>query len=307
MGKERNRVVVLLAVYNGEKYLREQIDSIINGSYKNVKIVLSDDESSDSSLDIIKEYAERFDCIEHYESGRKFGSAAKHFMHLLCKYKNEDYIMFCDQDDVWDKDKIALTLGVMKKNEGGPRLVHTDSEVVNEYLEISSVSYHKMLSLKDNMKFAQRLIENNVQGSTAMLNGELARVCATEDNRIVMHDWFCAVVASAVGEIIYIPRVTMKYRQHGSNVVGATDKPQSFAYIFKRLKTDIQDDILNSRKQSGLVVEMLGSKLSEADKLTADVFTNGSFKCKFRRIIDMKKFGIVPDSFLKKIKFVIWG
>ena len=307
MKKFNDKVVVLVAVFNGEKYLRELLDSILGNSHKNYKIVLSDDLSSDSSLDIIKEYADKYEMIEHYESGKKFGSAPKHFLHLLCQYKDSDYIMFCDQDDVWDCDKIELTLNAMKNGENGPRLVHTDSVVTDDNLKTLFASYHKMLSLKDDMSFAQRLIENNVQGATTMINRELAELCAVEDDRVVMHDWFVALIASAIGEIIYVPKTTMKYRQHSSNVVGATDKPESLPYILKRLKTDIRDDILRSRQQSSLVVETIGDKMSDSDKNIAETFANGSFKNKVERMYEMNKFGIIPNSFLKKIKFLLWG
>ena len=133
-------ITVLLAVYNGEKYLKEQIESILNQSVKDVKIVIRDDGSTDNSGEIITSYCNEFpdkiSCIK----GEATGSAQKNFAELL-KNCDSDYIMFSDQDDVWLCDKIEKTYNAMVKaeqNSQTPVLVHTDLKVVDDKLcEIS--------------------------------------------------------------------------------------------------------------------------------------------------------------------------
>jgi hypothetical protein len=122
-----------------------------------------------------------------------------------------------------------------------------------------------------------------------------------------MHDWFIALIASAVGKIVYLNKPTFLYRQHGANVVGANQKPQSFSYIFKRLGSDISKDIKKGRNQAALVCEVLENKMKEHDYIAAKTYSEGINRCKVKRLNDMKKCGIKPDSLLKKIKFFIWG
>ena len=83
MVNEQKKVTVLVAIYNGEKYLGELLESILSGSYENIRVILSDDGSSDNSVDIIEKYAKEDNRVERYVSGEKFGSAAAHFMHLI--------------------------------------------------------------------------------------------------------------------------------------------------------------------------------------------------------------------------------
>ena len=148
---ETSIVYILLASYNGHAYIREQIESLLTQSYPFVKIVLSDDGSSDGTDKILDEYAEKHpDKVTHYRSGERFGCAQNHFMHLLGAFQDAPYIMFCDQDDVWHKDKVSNTLQVMRQLENGepvPVLVHTDLRVVDDTLQEISPSFWKHSNL----------------------------------------------------------------------------------------------------------------------------------------------------------------
>lgn len=307
MISEDKKVVILVAVYNGGKYLEELVESLISQTYKNIKIVLSDDGSTDNSTELIETLAKKDARIERYRSGEKFGSAAMHFMHLIKAFQDEEYVCLCDQDDVWKPDKVEKTLKAMCDGEKGARLVHTDAHVTDVGLNIINESFHSFFSMKNELSFSERLVENNVQGSSAMLNRELMRIVSGYDRRVIMHDWFIALCASAAGDIKYLPERTFFYRQHGENVVGASEKPQSISYILKRIKTDVSGDIIKGRHQAALVLELAGEKMSENDRAAAEAYSLGVNKNKLKRLRDMEKFGIKPDSFLKKIKFLIWG
>ena len=132
-----NKIYILLSTYNGEKYLKEQLDSLFSQSYKDFKLIVRDDGSNDKTLDILKKYD-----IELLPSFGNLG-VKKSFEKLL-KYASENneakYFMFCDQDDVWKSDKIEKTLKKMQELENlygnnMPLLIHTDLEVVNENLK----------------------------------------------------------------------------------------------------------------------------------------------------------------------------
>ncbi|WP_158513231.1 glycosyltransferase [Shigella sp. FC2383] len=96
---------ILLPVFNGSKYLRQQLDSLLNQSYKNIRVIIRDDLSSDDSRNLIKNYAENTDGkIVYIDSDKNLGSSLS--FHELLKQSTADYVMFCDQDDVWLPNKV---------------------------------------------------------------------------------------------------------------------------------------------------------------------------------------------------------
>ena len=234
-------ILILLAAYKGNRFVREQIDSILKQDCDNWKLVLSDD--GDFTKDILDLYAERFpDKIIRYKSGRRFGSAKAHFMHLIEVFKNAaPYIMLSDQDDVWDSDKVRKTLALMKKTEkdhDGPVLVHTDLRVVDSSLHEISPSFFAYSHLaKNHYKLNEILIQNPVSGCTLMMNRKLSTLasCGVNPNQLVMHDHWVALVAAFFGTIAFLDEPTLSYRQHGDNSCGV--KPLlSVPYILAAIR-----------------------------------------------------------------------
>lgn len=217
-------VTVLLAVYNGEKYLREQIDSILNQTLKNIKIIIRDDGSVDNSPQIIKEYCNRYSQQIVSIEGTSTGSAARNFAELL-DICHDDYIMFCDQDDVWLPQKAEKTLAILKSKEDGgktPVLVHSDLSVVDQDLNMISPSFFEYQKLNQkNLTLQRLLVQNYVTGCTVMINRALKQKCGRISNRCVMHDWWLALVALLFGKLVCLDESTMLYRQHSYNQVGA--------------------------------------------------------------------------------------
>ena len=141
-----NKVVILLAAYNGAAYLPEMIESLLAQDTDDIRLVLSDDHSKDETPALLADYAARFPGkIVYHDSGLRFGSAQKHFMYLLSRFGDSaPYFMFCDQDDVWHRDKVRKTLALMKKTETEekrPTLVHTDLRVVDQGLRGMAPSF----------------------------------------------------------------------------------------------------------------------------------------------------------------------
>ena len=238
----KDTVTILLASYNGEKFLPEMIDSVLNQDYENIRLVLSDDNSKDSSLEILEKYAkENPERVIHYRSGQRFGCAQKHFMHLLMNFYDSDYIMFCDQDDVWHKNKVRITLEKMKELEQEqaiPVLIHTDLRVVDGELKEISPSFCKHSGLSgDRVELNNLLVQNVVTGCTVMINRALAELGVKHEitDAVMMHDWWLALIASAFGKIGFATEPTIDYRQHGNNSVGAKNV-YSPSYIISRLK-----------------------------------------------------------------------
>lgn len=225
---KNKKVAILMATYNGEKYIVEQIESILKQTYQDFVLFIRDDNSSDSTKIKIKEYIEKYPnkIIEVRDENIAKG-AYKNFM-LLLEYvynlKKFDLFMFSDQDDVWLDNKVEDTINEYNKieNKEQPILIHTDLNVVDAELNLISESFYKYCNLKGKYnKFNNYLIQNNVVGCTTLINGNLAEKVKFDTNNIRMHDWYFALIASAFGKIVFIDKATIKYRQHGSNVLGA--------------------------------------------------------------------------------------
>lgn len=131
------KILILISTYNGEKYLKEQLDSIFSQSYKDFEIIARDDGSSDETINILKSYN-----IKILDTDKNLGAKLSFSTLLNDAVTNTDrgYFMFCDQDDIWKSDKIEKTITTMKElekeNTDLPLLVHTDLEVVDEKLNV---------------------------------------------------------------------------------------------------------------------------------------------------------------------------
>ena len=271
-------VLILLAAYNGQKYIGEMVDSIICQDYTDWHLILSDDSSSDSTFSILEDYANKYpEKITHYKSGKKFGNAQDHFMHLLSLHNDAPYIMFCDQDDVWHKDKISKTLAKMKEIEieETPALVHTDLVVVDGALNVISNSFCKHSKLNGNrLGLNQLLVQNVVTGCTLMMNNKLAKLSCNcpFPKEAIMHDWWIALICSVFGKSAFLNYSTMDYRQHGNNSVGAKNVA-SPSYLLERLKSRaMKKSIRNSIEQAQAFLNCFGDSIPSDKNLIINDF-----------------------------------
>ena len=223
-------ISILLASYNGEKYIAKQIDSLLSQTFQNFKIYICDDKSTDETFPIIQSYAEKYpDKIIVTQNTENSGNAKHNFMKMMIKRKGE-YVMLCDQDDVWLPDKIGLTLEKMRKMEEQygletPLLVHTDLRVVSGDLStVISPSFKEAMNANySRTKLRDQIIQNTLTGCTVMYNRSLANLIDREPQFMVMHDWWLMLVAAAFGKIDSLNKQTVLYRQHGKNEIGAKD------------------------------------------------------------------------------------
>lgn len=265
-----DNVLILLATYNGEAYIRTMIDSVLAQDYENIRLILSDDGSKDGTTAILDEYAAAYpDRVTHYRSGMRFGNAQKHFMHLLVTFHDAPYVMFCDQDDFWHPDKISKTMKLMKATQGDsdlPVLVHTDLRVVDRDLKEIAPSFCRNSALNGNRVALNRLLVNNVvTGCTVMINRPLAELGSREApmDRILMHDWWLALIASACGKIAFLDEATIDYRQHGNNSVGAKNV-YSPSYLWKRLRSgSMRKSMAGCADQAAAFLSCYGDVLPE--------------------------------------------
>ena len=221
-------VEVLLATYNGARFLVQQVDSILAQDYPAVRILARDDGSNDGTLAILEDYAQRL-------PGRFIlmpqtaptGSAKFNFVALM-QAATADYVCCADQDDVWLPEKISrsmLALHKLEEQHGAhtPLLVFTDLRVVAKDLTPLYPSFwaHQHISPDGIHSFRKLLTQNVVTGCTALFNSSLCKLASNMPPEAYMHDFWIALVACALGHATYLPEPTVLYRQHDANVLGA--------------------------------------------------------------------------------------
>ena len=308
-----SRITVLLATYNGSKYVRQMIDSVLAQDYADFHIVLSDDCSKDDTASILAEYAAKYpDQITHYQSGLRFGNAQNHFLHLLKTFRNAPYIMFCDQDDYWFPDKLSKTMKKMQQTEkpGVPALVHTDLRVVDGELKLMDSSFMHFSKLNgDRLALRHLLVQNVVTGCTVMVNRELAELACARlpENGILMHDWYLALIATALGNIGYLDEATIDYRQHGNNTVGAKNT-RSVSYILKKIRNDgVKTAMQQTYTQAAAFLDCFGAQLDSAQRELVAAYAGMAKKGGFARRFTCLKYGFWKCGLQRIVAQLIWG
>lgn len=218
-----------MATYNGEKYVAEQIDSILNQTYDDFVLLIKDDGSNDNTIKIIKSYCKCNHKIKLIEDCDSFHDPMRNFMFLLLYAKsnyNFDYILFSDQDDIWKNDKIEKTINALNEEEKirgkQPLLAHCDLTVVDSTLNIMNKSFIRLKHLNPFCSDVNHiLIQNNVTGCTICINKYLLELIDFVPEKAIMHDWWVTLLASVYGKIIFVDEPLILYRQHGNNTIGA--------------------------------------------------------------------------------------
>lgn len=205
-----------MSTYNGEQYLREQLESILSQTYKNIEVLIRDDGSTDSTLKILKEYSGLYNNISFYQ-GKNF-KPAKSFLDLLRKVSCADFYAFCDQDDVWQNHKIEVA--VTKLIESQSELYYSAYSTVDKYGNIiqENVNNH---SHDDTL--GNSFVDLAVTGCTMVFTRKLLEIITkSKPNEIMMHDSWIYKTALCMGfKVIYDKNAYIYYRQHDHNVIGA--------------------------------------------------------------------------------------
>ncbi len=240
------KVDILLATYNGEKYLKEQLDSILSQTYGEFRLLISDDSSTDNTKKILEEYTKKDKRIIVFCQEKNLG-VIKNFEFLLNKVEN-DYYMFSDQDDIWKENKIEQSIKYLEEKNAD--LIYTDLEVVDENLNVIYSSYWKLKGFYNKVKkynnFESLYLNNFVTGCTILSKKELIKEVLPLPNtsKFVLHDYWIPLILSQKHKIAYIEEPLIKYRQHKNNKIGSkkkTNELKSFEEIrelFIRVKKE---------------------------------------------------------------------
>ena len=304
------KVEILLATYNGERYLREQLDSILEQDYENWVIRACDDASTDGTYEILQEYQTKYSdkfIIGKNETG--FGSAKKNFMNLI-KNSSCDYVMCCDQDDIWLPNKISLTMQEMKKNEQSnkPILVHTDLKVVDSELNVLSDSFFEHSNFRKEFALNEVLIQNFVTGCTMLMNRPMIELMRRVDDcdNILMHDWVASVLATSVGRVAFVDKPTMLYRQHAINSVGA--KKYGLALFLSKLKeAKMRQSLVDTTVQAGEIVKLYQDILEEEKYQLLYQYSTIWEKSKIQRICFYLKHKVLKKGLPRQVCQLIVG
>ena len=216
-------VVVLISTYNGEMYLKEQLDSLIHQTIS-CDLIVRDDGSVDSTQAILDDYQKR-NLLEWY-SGPNLRSA-KSFLNLLSRASSYDYYAFCDQDDVWDSEKLEIAINSISSFKG-PAMYCSDTQLVDS--ELHSLGRGGNVA---EGTFAESLISNPVTGCTMVFNRALRDLVIQYQPRFIyMHDWWIYRLCMAVDGVFVFDKIPhILYRQHEFNVIGGRDSKRN---VFKR-------------------------------------------------------------------------
>lgn len=294
---------IIMATYNGEKYLDQQIKSIVEQTVEDWRLFIRDDASEDNTVEIIKKYAAAFpDKIFYSVREKNSGNPKMVFFELIAETKGE-YIVSCDQDDIWNRDKLAILMRCFKKNDNKkPLLVHTDLTVIDEKNRITSRSMVKQQHIPVKAVALNRLLAQNVVTGCSMAFNRALCDELKEPDGLPVHDWWIAAVAAIKGRIIYINRSTVYYRKHSQNVCGAQNM-NSLSYIFNRFK-----DSKRAEQMLGLGYCMAGELAlrysDELDRKQLDMLLEYAAMpsvCKLHRLYICMKYGIWKSGIVRKL------
>lgn len=300
-------VAILMSTYNAEPFLKEQINSILGQTYTNWKLFIRDDGSSDSTSLIIEEFTKKDDRIffVNKDSIKNVGVISSFFLLLSCV--KADFYMFCDQDDVWLKSKVRLSLDRMnqQKKVDVPTLVHTDLKVVDQNLNIINESFMEKEKLNRKSQLGNLVIQNNVTGCTVMINNSFRNIVIDKGipNEVIMHDWWMALVGNAIGETLFVDVPTMLYRQHNLNVVGSSSTIKKIMGGYGR--KGIINSIIKASEQDKAFIDLYHENLSKKKLETINFAANMIHYPRVKRMRGLKTNNIFKSGFIRNLFFKI--
>ena len=266
-------------------------------TYENIEVIGRDDGSSDNTLDILEDNSIK---IIKSDKNIKTKNSFSELLQYAVQNTSGEYFMFCDQDDVWEKDKVKKTLSKMQEMEklfgNIPLLVHTDLEIVDEQLNMmnsSFMNFQKINPIKN--KFHNLLMQNTITGCTVMINRQLAQKSLPIPDGAIMHDWWIGLVASKFGKIGYINEATLKYRQHTNNAIGA--KCFNIYFILKSIFRKV--NLSNNISQTKAFLEQFESNLDMKTIKMLHDFSTLEEKSWWERRAIVWKYKLLKQGFIR--------
>jgi len=310
-----DRIDILLATYNGERFLAEQLESIAAQSHANWHLLARDDGSSDGTVQILKAFQARHpDRVTIIDDTDGNLGLVQNFSRLMA-HSNAPYVAFCDQDDVWKREKLETGLAQLRELErmhgtDVPLLVFSDLVLVDASLNVIHPSFWRYQGLKPECAtdLNQLLVLNVVTGCASLLNRALVEKALPIPPRAQAHDWWVALVAAALGRSAHVAQAGLLYRQHGENRFGARR-----AHVFNLAKRSMillhnyarrRQFIAASFEQARIFRQRYADELSDLKRRELTKFEQIPNQNLPRRIVSSCRCGCWPNGVLRKIVFV---
>ena len=295
---ENKKIDILMATYNGEKYLVEQLDSIINQTYRNWNLLIRDDNSTDKTLEIIQNYHKKDKRIKILKDNKGNLGIVRNFEELL-KSSESEFIMFSDQDDIWVENKLDMYLKMIEKIKNKGFMIHSDAILFDK--NKSNILKDTFISKKAINRGLENVFFNYfVQGATILISKEIKNFILPFPKEVYLHDRYIHLISELFFERIFVNKALIYYRQHGDNQIGAKNTIREL--LLKRYFDE------RDRQLIKIIYNKYGSLLTEdKKKLIEEYFKITDIeKNRFNRFLNLKKSKInIPLK--KQISFIVKG
>jgi glycosyltransferase involved in cell wall biosynthesis len=307
-------VDILLSVYNGGLYLQEQLKSIVAQTYKDWRLLVRDDGSTDESIEIIEQfrntYPEKVEVVKDDIGNQGYNAS---FMELM-KHTKADHIMLCDQDDYWYPEKITELLAAIqmeeKKDSTKGILVFSDVELTDDKLNITCNSFLRQLKYNGNKGNQVFFLKNYAPGCSIMLNKILLQQASKTRNIIGFHDQWLIMLAAATNSIFCLNKPLMKYRQHSNNAIGI--KGQQRQSLMPFIKDSLKYVFQNKRyrelmysKNTAQMQNICSAFPALVSKETSAFIAIGRSGYMARKLRSISKPYLIGRSFLEQLTYII--
>ena len=301
-------VVILLATRDGERYLNDQLESIAAQSFTSWRLLVSDDGSTDRTLDIIGDFAAAHPGRVDVLDGDPVHSARDNFFRLLSAAPDADYYALCDQDDVWHVDKLRALVAECRQHDGTagrprPCLVYSDLEVVDAELGQLDGSFMRQIRVHpERVTFGSLLVENLAPGCAMLFNqsllAEFRRGSDSLDGAI-MHDWWLALLAESTGALVYLDASLIQYRQHSRNARGSVRRTGVRFVLGKILTRNRAAE--STMRQAQAFAEATGARLKPECANVLAAYCTLALHGKSARVRTCIRFGILKQTFPRRL------
>ena len=304
------KIDILLATYNGERFLGRQIDSILEQMDDRCRLLVRDDSSTDGTQALLRQMAEQHpDRIVLLDESGRLGACGSFGRLIECS--DADYLLFCDQDDVWLPGHIFRPIERIQavEREFGretPVLAHTDLVVADCDLHTICNSFwaYGKLDPTGGCRLNRLLIQNVVTGCAMTINRPLARLACPIPASAAMHDWWLALVASVFGRVETIGEATTLYRQHSENCVGANR--YDWQYIRRKFKDVLSGEAVarwrrTTKRQAEEFQRLFGERLSPQQRETLAAYVGLEDVGFFRRRVQIFRHGFFKTGLMRNI------
>lgn len=291
---QRDHVTVMLCTFNGERFLAEQLDSIAGQTHARWSVVVSDDGSSDGTIDILRDYQTRWgrDRLNIVSGPRK--GFAKNFMSVTCGLElASDYYAWGDQDDMWHENKIEKALEWIKTvPDNVPALYCGRTETVT----VDGLSIGQSPLFGRPPSFSNSLVQSIAGGNTMVFNRAALKILkdAGNDFPIVSHDWWVYLVVCGVGGLVhYDENPYVRYRQHGNNLVGSNT---GFFSRLKRMRMILSGRFCIWNQKNIAALESIETRLTNENQMKLRDFKQARTGNVVKRFVYLKRSGVYRQT-----------